>query len=150
MGEWSPCDIACAHFGPYRWRVGEGYPWTFVQEGDEPGRIIADGIAKGVEIQAAWRILTVHHLRAGDEAKRDLRWFNLAPLCQRCHLLIQRKVVMERPWPWPHADWFKAHVAGWYALRYGGENLAYTATLARLDELLALGRREECVERMAL
>ncbi len=144
---WSPCDISCAHFGPYRWRLGDGYPWTYVDEGDEPGRIIADGIAKGAVIQAAWRILTVHHL---NERKHDLRWHNLAALCQRCHLFIQRKVTMETPWPWEHTDWFKPHAAAWYALRYRGENLTYTQTLARLDELLALGREHEAVERMAL
>ena len=147
MRHWSPCDIRCAHFGPYRWRLGEGYPWTYVEQGDEPGRIIADGIAKGAEIQAAWRILTVHHL---NERKHDLRWWNLAALCQRCHLTIQRKVTMEDSWPWEHTDWFKPHAAAWYALRYLGEHLTYTATIARLDELLALGREQESVERMAL
>ena len=36
--------------------------------------------------------LTVHHL-TGDKA--NMRWWNLAPLCQRCHLHIQGKVVMH-------------------------------------------------------
>ncbi len=118
-----------------------------MEAGDEPGRIIADGIAKGAAIQAAWRILTVHHL---NERKHDLRWHNLAALCQRCHLVIQRKVTMENPWPWEHSTWFRPHAAAWYALRYLGEHLTYTDTMARLDELLALGREHEAVERMAL
>ena len=144
---WSPCDVACWHHGPYRWRLGEGYPWTHVEEGDEPGRISAAGIAQGVEIQAAWRILTVHHLT---EVKSDCRWWNLAALCQRCHLTIQRKVTMELPWPWEHSDWFRPHAAAWYALKFLGEHLTYSETMARLDELLELGQREEATERMAL
>jgi hypothetical protein len=84
------------------------------------------------------RILTVHHLRLGHDAKRDLRWWNLAALCQRCHLQIQGKVVMERVWPWEHSDWFKPYAAGWYAFAYLGEDLTREQALERMDELLAL------------
>jgi hypothetical protein len=147
MGEWSPCDEHCTHGAPYR-LIAPGMGVMTVDV-DEPSSGVQHWRSHGM-VHARWRILTVHHLRAGDEAKRDLRWFNLAPLCQRDHLLIQRKVVMENPWPWEHSSWFKPHAAAWYALRYLGENLTYTQTLVRLDELLALGRDEECVERMAL
>ena len=88
--------------------------------------------------EAAWRILTVHHLRLGHEHKRDLRWWNLAALCQRCHLQIQGKVVLERVWPHEHSDWFKPYAAGWYAASYLGEDLTREQVEARLDELLAL------------
>ena len=87
------------------------------------------------EVEARWRILTVHHLNG---AKHDLRWWNLASLCQRCHLYVQRKVVMERVYIWEHTEWFKPHAAGWYAAAYLGENLTREQTMARLDELLAL------------
>lgn len=109
-GEWSPCDEMCVHDGPVR----------------------------GNPVEAQWRILTVHHLRLGDDAKRDLRWWNLAALCQRCHLQIQGKVVLERVWPWPHSEWFKPYAAGWYAHAYLGEHLSREETVARMGELLSL------------
>jgi len=88
-------------------------------------------------VQALARILTVHHLN-GD--KRDCRWWNLAALCQRCHLTIQGRVVMARVWPWEHSDWFKPYVAGYYASVYLGEELDREKVEARLDELLGLER----------
>lgn len=88
--------------------------------------------------KSSHRVLTVHHLRLGQEAKRDLRWWNLVALCQRCHLKIQGKVQMERIWPWPHSEWFKPYAAGWYAWSYLGEDLTRSEVDERLDELLAL------------
>ena len=126
-GEWTPCDKRCRHGGPVRWSNGSSW-----EEYDGPDETIA------VYVEAKWRILTVHHLLLGVDAKRDLRWWNLAALCQRCHLTIQGRVVMERIWPWPHSDWFKPYAAGWYAWIYLGEELTRDETMARLDELLAL------------
>lgn len=62
------------------------------------------------------RVLTVHHL---DGDKANCAWWNLAPLCQVCHLHIQGKVHMERVWLFPHSEWFKPYVAGYYAHRFG-------------------------------
>jgi hypothetical protein len=128
-GEWSPCDEQCRHDTTrnQRWknRMGE---WVTA-----PINIDAD-----CEFEARWRILTVHHLRLGHDAKRDLRWWNLAALCQRCHLQIQGKVQLERVWPHEHSEWFKPYAAGWYAASYLGEDLTREQVEARLDELLAL------------
>jgi len=44
----------------------------------------------------------------------------------------------------------KPYVAGFYAWKYGGEELSRRQVEDRLEELLDLGRREESVERMAL
>ncbi len=55
---------------------------------------------------------TTHHL---DGQKGNCNWWNLAALCQRCHLHIQAKVVMERVWMFDHSEWFKPYVAGYYA-----------------------------------
>jgi hypothetical protein len=124
-GEWSPCDDDCTHEGPLRWLVnGE---WCE----DEVGEHWRVSDAR----EARWRILTVHHLNG---MKSDCRWWNLVSLCQRCHLQIQGKVVMERVWPWPHSDWFRPYVAGWYAWSYLGQDLSREEVEARLDELLAL------------
>lgn len=109
-GEWSPCDDGCSHGGPVR-HVGA--------------------------TEAQWRILTVHHLNG---VKGDCRWWNLAALCQRCHLVIQGRVVMERVYPFEHSPWFKPYAAGWYASAYLGEDLTRDEVMARLDELLALER----------
>lgn len=110
-GEWSACDDGCSHGGPDR------------MTGDLSVR------------EAQWRILTVHHL---DGNKANCRWWNLAALCQRCHLTIQGRVRMERVYPWPHSDWFKPYVAGFYAFSYLGEDLDRASVDARLDELLSL------------
>ncbi len=60
--------------------------------------------------------LTVHHL---DLDPSNCRWWNLAALCQRCHLHIQAKVVMERPWMFEHSAWFKPYVEGYHAFHAG-------------------------------
>ena len=84
-----------------------------------------------------WRILTVHHL---DGDKSNCRWWNLAPLCQRCHLSIQGRVVMEQPYIFEHSEWFKPYVAGFYAWKYLDEDLTREEVEARMEELLALER----------
>jgi hypothetical protein len=87
-------------------------------------------IARQVKESAGWRCvrcahphdpeegytLTVHHL---DINPANCAWWNLAALCQRCHLVIQAKVVMERPWMLNHSVWFLPYAAGYYAAQYG-------------------------------
>lgn len=60
---------------------------------------------------AAGYTLTVHHLD-GDKSN-DARW-NLAGLCQRCHLHIQAKVEMPQFYMFAHSVWMRLHVAGYY------------------------------------
>jgi hypothetical protein len=134
-GEWSPCDVACSHLGPVRWRVDDLDPWTYENADEEPGRLIHDGVAPGFVIEARYRILTVHHL---DGNKANCRWWNLAALCQRCHLTIQGRVQMARVYPWEHSPWFRPYVAGYYAFVYLGEDLDRPTVEARMVELLAL------------
>lgn len=56
--------------------------------------------------------LTVHHLDGNKS--NNARW-NLAALCQRCHLHIQGKVFMPQFYMFEHSDWFRPHVDGYYA-----------------------------------
>lgn len=120
-GEWSPCDEKCEH-------------------GDGPVRVnLERGDARTVCVDAQWRILTVHHLNG---VKHDCRWWNLVALCQRCHLSVQSRVVMERPFYGEHSQWFREYVAGFYAWRYLGIELTRAETIARLDELLELEHRQ--------
>jgi hypothetical protein len=81
------------------------------------------------------RVLTVHHL---DGDKANVQWWNLAALCQVCHLQIQGKVTMEQHYYLEHSRWFKPYVAGYYAWKYLGEGLTRSETEDRMDELLAL------------
>lgn len=88
---------------------------------------------------AAGRTLTVHHANG---RKDDNVWFNTLALCQRCHLTIQGRVDLRRPWVMTeHSPWFRPYVAGWYAVHYLGETLTREEVEARLDELLELERR---------
>lgn len=131
-GEWSACDKRCTHTGPVRY----GPAGMEFDAGDKPAGLLS-GFALGIPVEARWRILTVHHLNGN---KADLRWWNLTPLCQRCHLQVQGKVQMARVWPWGHSTWFEPYVAAYYALVYLGEELTREETMQRLDELLALER----------
>lgn len=80
--------------------------------------------------------LTVHHL---DLNPANNEWWNLAALCQRCHLHIQGKVVMERPWMFEHSLWFKPYVAGYYAAQFG-QPTDRDYVLAHSDELIKMGQ----------
>src|SRR5277367_3457680 len=100
-GEWSACDRRCTHRGPLRYtRNPKLDGWTYL----DPENLIAGEITKHWQVEARWRVLTVHHLTGcwGREAdaKADCRWWNLVAVCQRCHLTLQRKVDMHRVWPW--------------------------------------------------
>jgi hypothetical protein len=143
-GEWSRCDWQCAHDDPLRVRPIFTDEWhalpvaDLIDGGGTAGDLVSN-LEVPMFVEAQWRILTVHHLNGN---KADCRWWNLASLCQRCHLTIQGRVLMERVWPWEHSDWFKPYVAGYYASVYLGEELSREQTVARLDELLALERQD--------
>ena len=105
-------------------------------------------IAKGVKMEAGWKCvrcdhahdpaayytLTVHHL---DLNKENCAWWNLPALCQRCHLRIQNKVVIEQRWMFDHSAWFKPYVAGYYA-HLSGEPETREYALKHQGELLSL------------
>ena len=71
---------------------------------------------KHVHDPAGGYTLTVHHL---DMNRENCRWWNCPALCQRCHLQIQAKVIMERRWLFEHSDWFKPYLAGAIAFQMG-------------------------------
>lgn len=85
----------------------------------------------------SWHVLTVHHI---DGDKANCKWWNLAALCQRCHLSIQARVDPGMPYFLEHSDWFKPYAAGLYAWKYLSEDLTRTQVDERMDELLALER----------
>jgi hypothetical protein len=107
-------------------------------------------IAQAVKDAANWRrvrcghahnieagyMLTVHHL---DMDKANCAWWNIVPLCQRCHLRIQAKVKMQRVWMFEHTAWLKPYVAGYYAAQ-AGLPTDRTWVEARIDALIALGQ----------
>jgi hypothetical protein len=128
-GEWSPCDAQCTHKGPIRMDgiVIEATNLTAAE------LLADDGEAEACLVEAQWRILTVHHL---DGNKLNCRWWNLCALCQRCHLSVQGRVKMERPYFLEHSEWFKPYVAGYYAWHWLHEDLSREAVMERLDELL--------------
>ena len=129
------------------------YPGTYPSNWEE--------ISKAVKDEAGWKcvrcghphdresghVLTVHHL---DGHKDNCAWFNLVALCQKCHLRIQAKVIMEREWMFEHSTWFLPYVAAYYGVRKGiiqptmdyFESLRIAPRemiLGRLDDLLTAG-----------
>lgn len=88
---------------------------------------------------ASHHTLTVHHL---DRDPGNSSWWNLLALCQGCHLSVQARVHLARPWVMvEHSAWFRPYVAGWYAHRYAGLELTRPEVEARLGELLDLERQ---------
>ena len=59
-------------------------------------------------------VLTVHHLVPDKSLCED---WNLAALCQRCHLHIQAKVDMFQEYFGTHSDWFIPHLEGFLKWR---------------------------------
>lgn len=55
--------------------------------------------------------LTVHHL---DCDKSNCQRWNLAALCQRCHLKIQGKVNIFQTYMFEHSPWFIPHLEGFW------------------------------------
>ncbi len=88
-------------------------------------------IARGIKASAGWKCvrcghahepkagytLTVHHL---DMNKSNLALWNLAALCQRCHLSIQSKVDFEQVYMFEHTGWMKLFVEGFMAAKLTG------------------------------
>ena len=82
-------------------------------------------ISKRIKDQAGWKCercghphepkagyaLTTHHLVMLNDLCED---WNLAALCQRCHLKIQNKIFMPQFFMLEHSPWFKPHVEGFY------------------------------------
>lgn len=106
-------------------------------------------IARRVKDEANWRcircnhgndlqngyVLTVHHL---DMNPANNKWWNIVCLCQRCHLKVQAKLNPDRPYSLEHSGWYKPYVAGFYAMKYLGQEISRKEAVKRLDELLAL------------
>lgn len=86
------------------------------------------------------RMLTVHH---ADNDKSNVAWWNLLALCQSCHLAIQGRVIMERPWMLDHTEWFRPYVAGYYAAMFSLPADREWVT-AHAEDLIDLGQGRRC------
>lgn len=66
----------------------------------------------GVSPVEIFRILTVHHL---DGNRANNAWWNLAALCQRCHLSVQSTIDFDQAvlFPDQYGDWFIGHLQGY-------------------------------------
>ena len=68
----------------------------------------------------AFYTLTVHHL---DMNKANCDDWNLAALCQRCHLSVQGRVDFSQRYMLDHSDWMKPYIEGFKrAMGIGGAN----------------------------
>lgn len=128
--DWDQISLACR----------EAAGWRCVRcmhPHDRPGALQpCDDLCRHPLLPIKQRVLTVHHL---DGDKSNCEWWNLAALCQACHLTIQGRVIMARVWIFPHSDWFRPYVAGYYAFHAGlPHDREYVA--AHIDSLIALGQ----------
>lgn len=82
--------------------------------------------------------LTVHHATM-NKAEPFENWWAFLVLCQRCHLTIQSKVILERPYMFEHSPWFRVYVAGYYAARHGHPT-EKAWVMENLEMLLDYGR----------
>lgn len=108
-------DIAEAKKAACGWRCERcGHP-------DDPAKCRMLGVRRGRlpcdfacehPYDGKQRVLTVHHL---DGNKGNIEPWNLAVLCQKCHLEIQGKVRFYRPWMLPHTPWMARHVEDYNA-----------------------------------
>ena len=80
--------------------------------------------------------LTVHHM---DLNKSNNAWWNTIALCQRCHLEIQSRVVLERMYMFEHSAWARPYIAAYYASIHGHPD-DRRFVLANLESLLDYGR----------
>lgn len=139
-GEWTPCDEQCEEHSADGARLVDAVG-VVIAEGRGNAVVVKSDLSyvpvEPIHYEAQWRILTVHHL---DGDKSNCRWWNLAALCQRCHLVIQGRVRMEQLYVLEHTEWFKPHAAGYYALKYCDQELTREETMAQLDDLLAWER----------
>lgn len=107
-------------------------------------------VAQRAKEEAGWRcvrcgmkhgpcpaMLTVHHL---DGNKSNGAWWNLLPLCQRCHLSVQARVIPERPWLFAHSRWSQPYVCGFYAHYYAGQIITRADADADPDRWLHVGQ----------
>ena len=78
-----------------------------------PGQYPCDSECRH-EADGKQRMLTVHHL---DCNKANCANWNLAALCQVCHLSIQGRVDFEQIYLFEHSNWMKPHIEGFYASR---------------------------------
>jgi hypothetical protein len=135
-GEWSPCDERCTHAGTLiRWETKDEIKVSAAPPTPAGEIVTSSGI---VLVEAQWRILTVHHL---DSDKANCRWWNLVALCQRCHLRMQRAVIMDREYHFEHSEWFKPYAAGFYAFKYEGRDILREEAEFRLDHFLRYEHR---------
>lgn len=81
-------------------------PWR--QRGDPSLRAECDERCRHPQ-DGKQRVLTVHHL---DGDKSNCAPWNLAALCQACHLSVQGRVVMRQLWMLGHSPWMEPHVRG--------------------------------------
>lgn len=79
----------------------------------------------------------VHHL---DGDKANGAWWNLLALCNSCHLTVQSRVIVERPYILAHSEWFVPYVCGWYAHYYGHVAISRDEAMADPGRWLALGQ----------
>lgn len=89
------------------------------------------------DLDGKQRVLTVHHL---DGDKANNRWWNLAALCQVCHLKVQARFDPNQDQMFELPDWLQCHMAGYYAYHVYGLHLTKTEVEVMIPELLAVGQ----------
>lgn len=114
-------------------------------------------IARAVKDAADWKcircgvahdppghVLTVHHANMDPSCSA---WWNLWALCARCHLSIQGRVYLDRPWLMvEHSDWCKPYLGGFFAWKYLGRDATREEVEADVEWFAGIERRRYGME----
>lgn len=94
------------------------------------------GLEQLKDVGSAFNI-GVHH---ADGDRGNNRWWNLWTLCNTCHLHVQARVILERPWLLDHTPWAIPYMCGFYAFYYGDLEISREQAAADPARWLAMGQ----------
>lgn len=87
---------------------------------------------------ATGNLLTVHHF---DGNKSNSLWWNLMPLCQRCHLRMHNVIPDQVFVMSEHTPWIHPYISGFYAHKYLRKFVSYEEVIVDLPYYLGIERR---------
>ena len=106
--------VRCGHPDEPPWKIQKMVPWWKSRSGrEQTGPSPCDELCTHPP-DGKQRMLTVHHL---DMDKANVADWNLAALCQGCHLSVQGRVDFHQEYLFEHTPWMRPYVEGFKRAR---------------------------------